>query len=340
MGELGQQTILDQCSSCSFAVASIRDRHLTEDHHLRMIRNWKNIDVKTVFYLPFILLVSVKRLFAKIITFYLLFITVFHFNFLRESMPDIDRFTVEWCKVIIRWRRVPLDVKTSLKEARMLLQHLQNSINVHILKCVTYCRVFLSKFVKSLGRKAWLRMTEGCGIFLHCKDSKHTVDRSNKSRIPNNRNCNQRRKGLVCRTNRVAAMCISSLKDPFRFSFFKVTTLLLMLRPSPITCMAAYKDESPYPSDYGSERSTYDFFEPPQPMFGVEPGYKYSYNTKLPDKIMTEGVIICLLAGTAFVGLVVWLAKTNFKESQQRRMRREASLRDRTLLVQSEDDIV
>lgn len=74
--------------------------------------------------------------------------------------------------------------------------------------------------------------------------------------------------------------------------------------------------------------------------FGKEPGYKYSYNTQLPQKVMTEGVIICLLAITAFISLVVWLAKTNFKESQQRRMRREASLRDKTLILQSEDDIV
>ena len=59
------------------------------------------------------------------------------------------------------------------------------------------------------------------------------------------------------------------------------------------------------------------------------PGYKYSYEGTTVATTMYEGVIICLLAITAFVGLVVWVLKSNFEERQTRRMRREASLRDR-----------
>ena len=62
----------------------------------------------------------------------------------------------------------------------------------------------------------------------------------------------------------------------------------------------------------------------------AEPGFKYSYYEELPPKAMYESVIICLLAVSAFIGLIVWVLKTNFEERQQKRMRREASLRERT----------
>ncbi|XP_041462524.1 uncharacterized protein LOC121413672 [Lytechinus variegatus] len=66
---------------------------------------------------------------------------------------------------------------------------------------------------------------------------------------------------------------------------------------------------------------------------GNEPGFKNSYYAELPPKAEYESVIICLLAVSAFIGLIVWVLKSNFEERQQKRMRREASLRERTSSV-------
>lgn len=62
----------------------------------------------------------------------------------------------------------------------------------------------------------------------------------------------------------------------------------------------------------------------------AEPGYKNSFYEALPPKAMYESVIVCLLAVSAFIGLIVWVLKSNFEERQQKRMRREASIRERT----------
>eukprot|EP00057_Strongylocentrotus_purpuratus_P001956 XP_003723554.1 PREDICTED: uncharacterized protein LOC100889011 [Strongylocentrotus purpuratus] len=66
---------------------------------------------------------------------------------------------------------------------------------------------------------------------------------------------------------------------------------------------------------------------------GNEPGYKNSFYQELPPKAEYESVIICLLAVSAFIGLIVWVLKSNFEERQQKRMRREASIRERTSSV-------
>ncbi len=63
---------------------------------------------------------------------------------------------------------------------------------------------------------------------------------------------------------------------------------------------------------------------------GHSPGHVFSTYASLSKRMEYEGIIICLLSVTAFIGLIVWVLKSNFEERQQMKMRREASIRDRT----------
>lgn len=81
----------------------------------------------------------------------------------------------------------------------------------------------------------------------------------------------------------------------------------------------------------GSEDvSAFDEYDEDKDINGFSPGHKFSSYSSLSTKMEYEGIVICLLTVTAFIGLIVWVLKSNFEERQQMKMRREASIRDRT----------
>ena len=107
-----------------------------------------------------------------------------------------------------------------------------------------------------------------------------------------------------------------------------ILTLILGCKLSHCASVSVEQASNAYDDDVSNYiSSSMDSFKR-QPEEG-EAGYRYSYTGEAYIQNMYEGVVICLLAVTAFIGLVVWVLKSNFEERQTRRMRREASLRDR-----------
>jgi hypothetical protein len=54
---------------------------------------------------------------------------------------------------------------------------------------------------------------------------------------------------------------------------------------------------------------------------GYSPGFLFSTYSSLSKAMEYEGIIICLLSVTAFIGLIVWVIKYNFEERQQTKTR-------------------
>ena len=81
--------------------------------------------------------------------------------------------------------------------------------------------------------------------------------------------------------------------------------------------------------DYGDQSEIQEDQKSPATN-GHSPGHMFSTYEALQTKMEYEGIIICLLSVTAFICLIVWVLKSNFEERQQMKMRRDASIRNRT----------
>ena len=81
--------------------------------------------------------------------------------------------------------------------------------------------------------------------------------------------------------------------------------------------------------DYGGGSETQEDLKSPATN-GHSPGHMFSTYEALQTKMEYEGIVICLLSVTAFICLIVWVLKSNFEERQQMKMRRDASIRNRT----------